>query len=41
MLLQCDAKDAQRAADNEAFLKSLARLESIRVLGEGETSPRR
>ncbi|HHQ4678293.1 TPA: class I tRNA ligase family protein, partial [Aeromonas veronii] len=39
VLLQCDAKDAQRAADNEAFLKSLARLESIRVLAEGETAP--
>ncbi|WP_180345387.1 valine--tRNA ligase [Aeromonas hydrophila] len=39
VLLQCDAKDAQRAADNEAFLKSLARLESIRVLAAGETAP--
>ncbi|MFM5115203.1 valine--tRNA ligase [Aeromonas hydrophila] len=39
VLLQCDAKDAQRAADNEAFLKSLARLESIRVLADGETAP--
>ncbi|MNO86686.1 Valine--tRNA ligase [compost metagenome] len=29
VLLQCDGKDAQRAGDNEAFLKSLARLESI------------
>lgn len=39
VLLKCDAKDAERAADNEAFLKSLARLESIRVLGEGEAAP--
>jgi valyl-tRNA synthetase len=39
VLLQCDAKDAQRAADNEAFLKSLARLESIRVLAAGEAAP--
>jgi len=39
VLLQCDAKDAQRAQGNEAFLKSLARLESIRVLGAGETAP--
>ncbi|MBW3846169.1 valine--tRNA ligase [Aeromonas hydrophila] len=39
VLLQCDAKDAQRAADNEAFLKSLARLESIRVLAAGEVAP--
>ena len=31
--------DAQRAADNEAFLKSLARLESIRVLADGEVAP--
>ncbi|MNG90801.1 Valine--tRNA ligase [compost metagenome] len=39
VLLQCDAKDAQRAGDNEAFLKSLARLESIRVLADGEVAP--
>ncbi|WP_421189615.1 valine--tRNA ligase [Aeromonas enteropelogenes] len=39
VLLKCDAKDAERAAENEAFLKSLARLESIRVLGEGEAAP--
>ncbi|MGL5496022.1 MAG: valine--tRNA ligase, partial [Aeromonas sobria] len=39
VLLKCDAKDAQRAGDNEAFLKSLARLESIRVLADGEVAP--
>jgi valyl-tRNA synthetase len=39
VLLKCDGKDARRAGDNEAFLKSLARLESIRVLGEGEVAP--
>jgi valyl-tRNA synthetase len=39
VLLQCDAKDAQRAGDNEAFLKSLARLESIRVLADGDVAP--
>ncbi|MGL5289658.1 MAG: valine--tRNA ligase, partial [Aeromonas sp.] len=39
VLLKCDAKDAMRAADNEAFLKSLARLESIRVLAEGDVAP--
>ena len=39
VLLKCDGKDAQRAGDNEAFLKSLARLESIRVLSEGEVAP--
>ena len=39
VLLKCDGKDAQRAGDNEAFLKSLARLESIRVLVDGEVAP--
>ena len=39
VLLKCDAKDTQRAGDNEAFLKSLARLESIRVLADGEVAP--
>ena len=39
VLLKCDGKDSQRAGDNKAFLKSLARLESIRVLAGGEVAP--
>ncbi|XMR30878.1 hypothetical protein ACLK1W_22400 [Escherichia coli] len=40
VLLKCDAKDTQRAGPTtEAFLKSLAGLESIRVLADGEVAP--
>jgi valyl-tRNA synthetase len=39
VLLKCDGKDGQRATDNEAFLKSLARLESIRVMSEDDVAP--
>jgi len=39
VLLKADTQDARRATDNEAFLKSLAKLDSIRVLAEGEAAP--
>ena len=39
VLLKADATDSQRAADNEAFLKSLAKLESITVLAATDAEP--
>ena len=39
VLLKADAVDAARAAANAATLKSLAKLESISVLADGEAAP--
>jgi valyl-tRNA synthetase len=39
VLLKADGVDSQRAADNEAFLKSLAKLESITVLAATDAEP--
>ena len=39
VLLKADAVDAARAAANAATLKSLAKLESITVLADGEAAP--
>lgn len=39
VLLRVDAVDQQRAVANDAFLKSLAKLDSIRVLADGEKEP--
>jgi valyl-tRNA synthetase len=39
VLLRVDAVDQQRALANDAFLKSLAKLDSIRVLADGEKEP--
>ncbi|MGL5287655.1 MAG: valine--tRNA ligase [Aeromonas sp.] len=39
VLLACNEVDAKRAADNETFLKTLAKLASIRVLAAGEDAP--
>jgi valyl-tRNA synthetase len=39
VLGNASAEDQRRLADNEPLLKKLAKLESIRVLGQGEDAP--
>ena len=39
MLGNASAEDQRRLADNEPLLKKLAKLESVRLLGEGEEAP--
>ena len=39
LLRKTTAEDLRRLGDNETFLKKLAKLESIRVLGDDEEAP--
>ena len=39
VLGNASAEDQRRSADNEPLLKKLAKLESVRLLGDGEEAP--